>query len=50
MSTAEKIASLGSTKNAVPSLSLPTYNWRSEGEHGVQHVVGSAQLCCCLLL
>ena len=37
MTTSEKIASLGSSKNAVPSLSLPSYNWRSEGEHGVSY-------------
>ena len=37
MSLAEKIASLGSSKNAVPSLGLPNYNWRSEAEHGIEY-------------
>ena len=37
MSLAEKIASLGSSKNAVPSLGLPSYSWRSEAEHGIEY-------------
>ena len=37
MTPEEKIASLGSSKNAIPSLNLPNYNWRSEGEHGVSY-------------
>ena len=29
--------SLGSTKNAVPSLGLPSYNWRSEANNGLDY-------------
>ena len=37
MSLPEKIASLASAKNAVPSLGLPSYSWRSEAEHGIEY-------------
>ena len=37
MTLAEKIGSLGSSKNAIPSLGLPSYSWRSEAEHGIEY-------------
>ena len=37
MTLAEKIASLGSSNNAIPSLGLPSYSWRSEAEHGIEY-------------
>jgi xylan 1,4-beta-xylosidase len=37
MTLAEKIASLGSSNNAIPSLGLPAYSWRSEAEHGIEY-------------
>lgn len=37
MTVPEKIASMGSDKNAIPSLGLPNYNWRSEAEHGIEY-------------
>ena len=43
MTLAEKIASLGTSQNAVPSLGLPAYNWRTEGEHGVRYATWDAE-------
>lgn len=37
MTLAEKIASLGSSNNAIASLGLPSYSWRSEAEHGIEY-------------
>ena len=37
MSLREKIGSLASSKNAIPSLGLPAYSWRSEAEHGIEY-------------
>ena len=37
MTLAEKIGSLASSKNPVPSLGLPSYNWRSEANNGVDY-------------
>jgi hypothetical protein len=37
MSLPEKIASLASSNNAIPSLGLPSYSWRSEAEHGIEY-------------
>ena len=33
----EKIASLASSNNAVPSLGLPSYSWRSEANNGIDY-------------
>lgn len=45
MALEDKIASLASSDNAVPSLGLPSYNWRSEANNGLVR----ARICVCCI-
>ena len=38
LSLTDKIASLGTSSPALPSINLPPYNWWSEAAHGISHV------------
>jgi len=38
LSIGDKIAALGTNTAALNSVGLPTYNWWSEGAHGISHV------------
>jgi beta-D-xylosidase 4 len=44
MTLSEKIVSLGSSKNAIPSLGLPSYNWRSEANNGLDYYNSKSKL------
>ncbi len=38
LSLSDKIAALGTSTPALPSVGLPAYNWWSEATHGISHV------------
>ena len=44
MTLQDKVASPASSDNAVPSLGLPTYNWRSEANNGLEYFNSKSKL------